>query len=95
MGFYPTPVQDDSALIYYFTKPTLLSADDDTLDVFDHLHLAIRIACMIEVYEKEERPDKANRQWALLTTEINNANAWINSLPPDIIVGPREITRDH
>ena len=95
IGWYPTPAVADSALIYYFKVPPLLTASTDTVDVLECFHPSLITSCLIQVYERAGRTDKANRLWALLPTQINWAKAYLYSKPPDIIISPRMIGRDH
>lgn len=94
LGFSKAPTAADSVLVYYFHKPGVVTATTDTVDILQVYNYALKIACRIELWERIERDDKANRDRVLLINEINNTKAYLASQPPDIIVGPRLIPRD-
>lgn len=94
IGFYPTPTIADTALVYYFATPEIYDSDTNDIAIAESFHPALKIACLVEVWERTERYDKANRERALLINEINNTRARLQRTP-DVIVGPRVITRDY
>ena len=95
IGWYPTPTGADTALIYYFRIPVVMDTSTDTIDVLECFHSSLVTSVLIQVYERSKQTGEANRMWALLPTQINWAKAYLYSKPPDIIISPRMIGRDH
>lgn len=94
IGFFPTPTATDSVLVYYYATPVIVDASTDTVDIAEAYQPAVPIACRVEIWERVERWDKANRDRALLINEINNIRAHLNR-QPDVIIAPRMIEREH
>lgn len=97
IGFYPIPTTADSALVYFFKTPDIVDASTDTIDVVEYYHPAVLTACLIYVYERlggKRFKDEANRLWALLPVQLNNAKMRMEANPPDIIISPRLIGRE-
>jgi len=93
IGFYPTPTATDSVLVYYFKTPEIVDANADTVDIAEPFHPALKYSCLIELWERIERWDKANLADAKLINKINNVRGRLLR-PPDVVVGTREVPRD-
>ena len=97
LGIYPIPSTADSALVYFFKTPDIVDAVADTVDIVEPYHPAVMTACLIYVHERlggKTHKDEANRLWALLPVQLNNAKARLEAMPPDIIISPRMSGRE-
>lgn len=94
LGLYPTPAIIDTVFVYFYATPEIVDASADTVDIAEAFHPIVKTACLVELWERIERYDKANRDRALMINEINNIRSRLMR-PPDVIVGPRTIEREH
>lgn len=97
IGFQPMPEATDSAFLVFAAVPKTISYGPDSsvqkIDVREIYHPAVISACLISLWERLERFDKAERYEVKTVTRINYANQYLGLPPVDILMVPQKRTR--
>jgi hypothetical protein len=93
MIFTPTPIREDTVIIFYLKDPITVDADSDTVPIAPPYHPALVSACLKVLYRRLERWDASNNYAVDMINKINNTEIWMKQPGPDVIIGKRVIGR--